>query len=59
MFNDKEEAKSINLLEPVGSGESVGQISISWLTTIGKWMLIIVEIISLHLGIDLLWMKKQ
>ncbi|HOV17661.1 MAG TPA: hypothetical protein PLK49_01980 [Candidatus Dojkabacteria bacterium] len=47
MFNEKEEAKSINLLEPVGSGESVGQISISWLTTIGKWMLIIVEIISL------------
>ncbi|HQA87933.1 MAG TPA: hypothetical protein PLW18_02590, partial [Candidatus Dojkabacteria bacterium] len=47
MFNEKEEAKSINLLEPVGSGESVGRISISWLTTIGKWMLIIVEIISL------------
>ncbi len=47
MFKTKEEAKSINLLEPVGSGESVGRISISWLTTIGKWMLIIVEIISL------------
>ena len=47
MFNKKEESKSINLLEPVGSSESVGNISISWLTSVGKWMLIIVEIIAL------------
>lgn len=47
MFNTKEESKSINLLEPVGSSESIGKISISWLTTVGKWMLIVVEIIAL------------
>ncbi|HNS71541.1 MAG TPA: hypothetical protein PKK07_02355 [bacterium] len=47
MFSTKEETKSINLLQPVGSSESIGQISISWLTTIGKWLLIIVEIIAL------------
>jgi hypothetical protein len=47
MLNTKDQAKSINFLQPVGGSDGVIQTSFSWLTTIGKWMLIVVEIVVL------------
>lgn len=47
MLMTNDQAKSINFLEPVGASDGVVQTSFSWLTTIGKWMLMVVEIIVL------------
>lgn len=47
MLNTKDQAKSINFLQPVGGSDGVIQTSFTWLTTVGKWMLIVVEIVVL------------
>lgn len=47
MLNSKDQTKSINFLEPVGSSDSVGRTSFYWLTTVGKYMLIGVQAIVL------------
>ncbi|HNW23411.1 MAG TPA: hypothetical protein PKH06_01460 [Candidatus Dojkabacteria bacterium] len=47
MLKSKDQTKSINFLEPVGSSDSVGRTSFFWLTTIGKYMLIGVQAIVL------------
>lgn len=47
MLKAKDQTKSINFLEPAGSTDSVLQTSFSWLTTIGKWMLMGVQAIVL------------
>jgi len=47
MLNTKDQTKSINFLQPVGGSDGVIQTSFSWLTTIGKWMLMVVEIFVL------------
>ena len=47
MLKTKDQTKSINFLQPVGGSDGVIQTSFSWLTTIGKWMLMVVEIVVL------------
>jgi Tfp pilus assembly protein PilN len=47
MFNKKADSKSINLLEPVNQGSNFLEGSFTWLTTVGKWALIVVEIVVL------------
>ncbi len=47
MLNSKDQTKSINFLEPVGSSDSVGRTSFYWLTTVGKYMLIGVQAVVL------------
>lgn len=47
MITNKNEDKSINFLQPVGTSESVVYTSFNWLTTIGKYLLICVQIVAL------------
>ncbi len=47
MFKSKDQTKSINFLTPVGGSDSVGRTSFYWLTTVGKYMLIVVQAIVL------------
>lgn len=47
MLKSKDQIKSINFLEPVGSSDSVARTSFYWLTTVGKYMLIVVQAIVL------------
>lgn len=47
MLKTKDQTKSINFLEPVGSSDKAINASFSWLTSIGKYLLIIVQAIVL------------
>lgn len=47
MLGKKDETKSINFLQPVGSSETVVRTSVNWLATVGKGFLIGVQIIVL------------
>jgi len=47
MFNKSPEAKSINFLEPVNQDSEMLAGAISWISTVGKNLLIVVEIIVL------------
>ena len=47
MIQGKKEDKSINFLQPVGASESVVYTSFNWVTTIGKNLLMIVQIVVL------------
>ncbi len=47
MLRTNDQIKSINFLQPVGSSDGVIQTSFSWLTSVGKWMLMAVEAIVL------------
>ncbi len=47
MITGKKEDKSINFLQPVGASESVVYTSFNWLGTIGKNLLLIVQIVVL------------
>lgn len=47
MLITKDQIKSINFLQPVGSSDGVLHTSFAWLTTIGKTMLLIVQAIVL------------
>lgn len=47
MITGKKEDKSINFLQPAGSSESVVVTSLNWFTTIGKNLLIVVQIVAL------------
>ncbi len=47
MLKTNDQTKSINFLQPVGGSDGVIQTSFSWLTSIGKWMLMVVEAIVL------------
>jgi len=47
MITGKKEDKSINFLQPVGASESVVFTSVNWLATIGKNLLLIVQIVVL------------
>jgi hypothetical protein len=47
MLDRKENPKSIDFLQPVGKSEKVVEASFSWLTTIGKSLLMIVHVVVL------------
>jgi len=47
MLKSKDQTKSINFLEPVGDSDSVSRTSFYWLTTVGKYMLVGVQVIVL------------
>jgi len=47
MIIGKKEDKSINFLEPVGASDSVVFTSVNWLATIGKNLLLVVQVIVL------------
>lgn len=47
MIQGKKEDKSINFLQPVGASESVVYTSFNWVTTIGKNLLMVVQIVVL------------
>jgi hypothetical protein len=47
MITGKKEDKSINFLQPVGASESVVFTSFNWLGTIGKNLLLVVQIVVL------------
>ncbi len=47
MLKTKDQKKSINFLQPLGDSDGVIQTSFSWLTTVGKWMLMVVEVVVL------------
>jgi len=47
MLRTNDQKKSINFLQPVGGSDGVVQTSFSWLTSVGKWMLMAVEAIVL------------
>lgn len=47
MFKTNDQTKSIDFLQPVGQSDGVLQTSFSWLTSIGKWMLMIVQFLVL------------
>ncbi len=47
MFKTNDQTKSIDFLQPVGQSDGILQTSFSWLTSIGKWMLMIVQFLVL------------
>ena len=47
MLKTKDQKKSINFLQPLGDSDGVIQTSFSWLTTVGKWMLMVDEVVVL------------